>query len=373
MKMATGVVATTLARASAQFRGVGLHTGATACAARVLPMPAGSGIIFELMPSAAHEGQGDSARGDRVAVVAASHRAKTRRIPAAVAYVAATNHATTLAAPDDPTVRLSTVEHLLAALSASSVDNALVQVTGPEVPILDGSSAPFMAEFQRCGLAPAVPIPSSSSSSSSSPAVAQREVLRIRRPVSVSDAAGRSRAWLLPCSTSSSSSSASSIPPTLSLSADVDFSARGLPRTVIATRLPDFARDLAACRTFAFHSDVARMRAAGLAGGGSLDNAVVFDDTSGRASATTTNTTAFPAPLNPGGLRRPDEWARHKLLDAVGDLVLAGRPIWGHYHGVRPGHAVNVRLVRKLLSDDANYEIVSLLSTRQKVDPWTMQ
>ena len=90
---------------------------------------------------------------------------------------------------------------------------------------------------------------------------------------------------------------------------------------MIATRLPDFAHDLASCRTFAFHSDVVRLRAGGLAGGGSLDNAVVFDDTGG----STTSTTPFPTPLNPGGLRCPDEWARHKLLDAVGDLVLAGR------------------------------------------------
>ena len=134
----------------------------------------------------------------------------------------------------------------------------------------------------------------------------------------------------------------------LTLSADVDFSERGLPRSTVETSIDQFAKDIAASRTFTFEQDIDQLWRAGLAKGGSLDCALFFDDAG--------------APVNSGGLRFPDEWARHKLLDCIGDLALAGRPLHAHYHGVRPGHSLNVALVEELLSCEENYTTVDVIT-----------
>lgn len=268
------------------FQGVGLHTGEN-IALRVLPAPANTGIVF-----VGSEGV---------------------RIPAEAGLVVSTFLATTLGRDD---ARISTVEHLLAALAGMGVDNAIVEVDGTELPILDGSSAPFVKKILEAGLRE------------------QREermVLLVRRPFSVRDGMKEATFWPAPG---------------FRVSYSIDFAhpAIGEQRWdgVIAPGI--FARDLAPARTFGFLKDVEQLQASGLARGGSLENAVVLDET---------------RVLNPEGLRFPDEFVRHKVLDAVGDLALAGRPIVGHLVAHRAGHDLNQRLVREMLSDAANFELCS--------------
>lgn len=212
---------------------------------------------------------------------------------------------------------VGTVEHLMAALRGSGIDNAVVELDGPEVPIMDGSSEPFVFLIECAGV------------------VAQdapRRSLRVLKEVTVVD--GEKRVSLLPA-------------PQSSFHAEIEFSSAAIRRQEGVLRLPTdaersgtFKAEVARARTFGFRHEVDMLRAAGLARGGSLDNAVVIDG---------------DRVMNEGGLRMPDEFVRHKLLDAVGDLYLAGAPIRGHFHGVRPGHEMNNRLLRGLFADRANY------------------
>ena len=216
----------------------------------------------------------------------------------------------------------STVEHVLAALSGADVDNAFIDMSSDEVPIMDGSSLSFSKELAVPNAV--IPIPRSNI-----------KVFRILSRVEVTNPDGRMVSIEPICS---ANSVGGPVHDDLKISVEIDFGNRiqegsgGLQSIEVWRK--DFVRDLAGARTFCFIEELEAMRAMRLAMGGSLDNAVVFSG--GRA-------------LNPGGLRFVDEAVRHKALDAVGDLRLGGRLI-GHYKGVRPGHALNHRLLAKLFS-----------------------
>lgn len=205
---------------------------------------------------------------------------------------------------------VSTVEHLMAAFAGLGVDDAAVFLDGPEVPIMDGSAAPFVAALSVVGLR-----------SSRVP----RRAICVLRAVEVADGAATAR-----------------IEPHdgFSVEYEIDYAnpVIGRSRYSLEVGPASFRREMAPARTFGLVSDIERLRAAGLARGGSLDNAVVVGD---------------EGVMNPGGLRFADEFARHKALDAVGDLALAGAPILGRFVGHRSGHALNAALLRALMSDNS--------------------
>jgi UDP-3-O-[3-hydroxymyristoyl] N-acetylglucosamine deacetylase len=204
-------------------------------------------------------------------------------------------------------VTIGTVEHLMAALSGLNVDNVIVEVDGPELPIMDGSSAPFVLLIERSGLLELA---------------CPRRAIRVLKPVSA--IGGDWAASLVPGNG-------------FSVGVEIDYgrSVVGNQSLVMDLAGGAFKKELARARTFGFLDEVEELRAAGLARGGSLDNAVVISG---------------DCILNKEGLRYPDEFVRHKVLDAVGDLYLAGAPIIGHFSGIRSGHTGNNRLLRTLLA-----------------------
>jgi UDP-3-O-[3-hydroxymyristoyl] N-acetylglucosamine deacetylase len=204
-------------------------------------------------------------------------------------------------------VRLSTIEHLMAAFCALGVVNAVVEVDGPELPILDGSALQFVQLLDRAGFR-----------RQSAPV----RYIEILKPIRVEE--GDKSAMLLPCDR-------------YEMRFEIDF-----PTPVIGNQVVDFVVDedtfrneIMAARTFGFAHEVEALRQAGLARGGSLENAVVIDG---------------DEILNPGGLRMEREFVRHKALDAIGDLYVLGAPLMGRYEGVKAGHAINNKLVRALLA-----------------------
>lgn len=230
-----------------------------------------------------------------------------RHIPAVATSVSDTQLGTTLTNIDG--VSVAVVEHLMAALSGLGVDNLLIEIDGPEVPIMDGSSAVYCELILQAGLkAQAAP----------------RRRIRILETIEIED--GPKRASLSPGKDD-----------VLTLHARIEYDNNVIGVQQMATRLSPgmFASSLAFARTYGFARDVDMLRKMGLARGGSLDNAVVVDG---------------ETIMNPEGLRSDDEFVRHKVLDAVGDLMLAGAPIAGVYEAVQPGHAINNALVRKLLA-----------------------
>lgn len=232
-------------------------------------------------------------------------------IPARFDHVVDTRLATVLGL-DDGTARIGTVEHLMAALAGSLIDNVVVEVDGPELPILDGSAAPYQFLLDCAG---------------SVEQEAPRTVIHVNRRVHVSE--GDAFAEFRPASPGRTH---------LHMAMSIDFSAAAIGRQALSLELTpeSFRRELARARTFTLVQEIEQMRAAGFARGGSLDNAVVVDQA---------------RVLNPAGLRMPDEFARHKLLDAVGDLALAGAQISGRFIAHRSGHALNNRLLRALFSE----------------------
>ncbi len=204
-------------------------------------------------------------------------------------------------------VTVSTVEHMMAAFSGLGVDNVRVAIDGPEAPIMDGSCEPFVRLVDRAGRRPQQ---------------ARRRYIEILEPVEVRD--GDKRAALLPADG-------------FELAFEILFDDDAIGRQVIDLTVdePTFRDDLANSRTFGFLHEVEALRAAGLARGGNLDNVVVIDG---------------GAVLNPQGLRRVDEFVRHKALDAIGDLFLLGGPLIGRYEGRYSGHTLNNRLARAVLA-----------------------
>lgn len=205
-----------------------------------------------------------------------------------------------------------TVEHLMSTFAALGIADALVSLDGPEVPIMDGSAAPFFE-----ALRPAVEDAPS------------RGAICVTRPVVVRK--GNAFAALLPHSTRS-----------YDIGIDFPDAAIGAQRAVFDLDTGDFGRDIAPARTFGLLKDVKRMRRAGYGKGASLENAIAVDG---------------PRVLNDGGLRFDNEFARHKLLDAIGDLALAGRPILGRYRAHKGGHTLNFRLLAALMGNQENFAI----------------
>ena len=213
-------------------------------------------------------------------------------------------------------ISVSTIEHLMAALAGLGIHNARIDINGPEVPILDGSAVPFVAGLLARGLHPlATPV----------------RAIRVLHPVEVRE--GEALARLDPADG-------------LEIDFSIAFPEPAIGHQVLRLNMANgaFVRELSDSRTFCLQADVDRMRAGGLARGGTLDNAVVFDH--GRV-------------LTPGGLRHGDEPVRHKMLDAMGDLALAGGPLLARYTGVRAGHAMTNRLLRKLFATPGAYVIDS--------------
>ncbi|MCF3946577.1 UDP-3-O-acyl-N-acetylglucosamine deacetylase [Acidiphilium iwatense] len=270
--------------------GFGLHGGA-AVHLRFVPAAPGSGIVFR--------------RTDLDATIPARHD-----------FVADTRLCTVLADPRHPEARIGTVEHVMASLAGLGIDDVLIEVDGPEVPILDGSAAEFVFLLTCAGIAESE---------------APREVIEILRPVRIAD--GAAFAELRPAGPDAEG---------FALALDIDFPARAIGRQAFSLDLSParFTEDLSRARTFTMKDEIDALHEAGLARGGSLANAVVVDG--GRV-------------LNPEGLRYPDEFVRHKLLDVVGDLALAGAPIIGRFVGARTGHRLNNLLLRALFADPANY------------------
>jgi UDP-3-O-[3-hydroxymyristoyl] N-acetylglucosamine deacetylase len=232
-------------------------------------------------------------------------------IPATLAHVGEQDHATTLSRDG---VSIGTVEHLLAALAGLGVDDARVEVDGPEVPVLDGSAAPFVILLHEAGLRPlAVP----------------RLHIRIKEPVAVVH--GGKSARLTPAEHFEIDYSIGFDHPLLRHQA---FSVRVTPRS--------FTEQVAPARTFGFLREVEMLRKSGLALGGSLENAVVIGET---------------GVLN-NKLRFEDEFVRHKILDAVGDLALLGFPLLGRLEATRAGHALHTAVAQKLLATPDAYDMV---------------
>jgi UDP-3-O-[3-hydroxymyristoyl] N-acetylglucosamine deacetylase len=274
------------------FTGTGLHSGAPV-RLTVHPAPSFTGIWFR---------RTDVAQGD--AMVPANWEAV---VPASLCT----------RIENASGVSVSTIEHLMAALAGCGVTNALVHIDGPEVPILDGSAAPFVRGIMAAGLVRQD---------------APLHALRILAPVEVRD--GLARAMLSPAD----------VP---EIAFQIDFPDAAIGRQDLTLRMANgaFVRELSDSRTFCRQSDVDAMRAQGLALGGTLMNAVVVDG---------------DRVLSPGGLRRADEAVRHKMLDAMGDLALAGLPILGRYTGVRAGHALTNRLLRALFARPEAYAVVEV-------------
>ena len=238
----------------------------------------------------------------------------TRRIEAKWSRVSATDLCTVLG--DVSLGSVSTVEHLLAALSGLGVDNVTVEVSGPEVPIMDGSAATFVAAIDRVGIRTLT---------------APRRYLKILKPVRVEH--GRSFSELRPADSG------------FRLDVEIDYpvAAIGRQRKSLDLRPETFRREISRARTFGLLSDVERLWKLGFALGSSLANSVAVD---------------AERILNPEGLRSKDEFVSHKILDAVGDLSLAGAPIVGSYEAFCPGHKMNFLVLQALFADRSAYRFV---------------
>ena len=260
--------------------GIGLHTGLT-CNLKVLPAAPDTGIVF--------------VRQDCE---------KNARIRAHIDNVIDATLATTIGREG---IRVSTVEHLMAAFAGLGIDNAEVNVDAPEVPIMDGSSEPFNVLLKKAGI-----------HTQDKP----KKFVIIKHPVTVSD--GDRQATLLPSND-------------FKLSYTIDFRHPLISNQFYLIQISNgnFEREICRARTFGFLKEYEFLKAKGLARGGSLDNAVVIDD---------------DRVINQGGLRFADEFVRHKILDSVGDLWLLGAQVIGHYIGYKSGHTLNHKLIHKLLA-----------------------
>lgn len=265
--------------------GTGLHSG-DKVSMTLLPAPSHTGIVFRRTDADGHG----------------------LEIAAHVDNVVDDRMCTTLGDGDGASI--ATVEHLMAALSGCGIDNLYVEVDGAELPIMDGSAAPFVFLIECAGV------------------VAQdapRRAIEILKPIKIEDK--DSQVELLPGDG-------------FSLGFEIDFQSAAIGRQDMTVELVTgtFKSELSRARTFGFIEEVAQLRAMGLALGGSLDNAVVVSG---------------DEVLNEGGLRYRNEFVRHKILDSIGDLYLAGAPIIGRFKGLRSGHALNHAILRSLLADQS--------------------
>jgi UDP-3-O-[3-hydroxymyristoyl] N-acetylglucosamine deacetylase len=245
-------------------------------------------------------------------------------IPVAVENVTDTRMATTLSPPGDPGgPKVKTVEHFLSACAGLGIDNLRVDISGEEVPVLDGSAASFVYLLQSAGIALQEGAP--------------KRFLRVLRLVEIREGEGAALKWarLEPFDG-------------YKLAFEIDFDHPAVNQTgqrfEFNMGAGQYTREIARARTFGFSKDVETMRRRGLGLGGSMDNVIVVDD---------------QKVLNSEGLRYGDEFVKHKILDAIGDLHVVGHPLLAAYSAFRSGHALNNLLLRKLLADPSAYEIVS--------------
>ncbi|MDO5059377.1 MAG: UDP-3-O-acyl-N-acetylglucosamine deacetylase [Neisseria sp.] len=214
-------------------------------------------------------------------------------------------------------VRVGTIEHIMSALAAYGVDNALIELNAPEIPIMDGSSLPFIYLLQDAGVVDQK---------------AQKRFLKILKTVEVKE----NGKWVR-------FTPHNGFKVTLTIEFDHPVFNRSNPTFEIDFAGQSYIEEIARARTFGFMQEVEMMRAHNLGLGGNLSNAIVIDDTD---------------VLNPEGLRYPDEFVRHKILDAIGDLYIVGHPIIGAFEGYKSGHAINNALLRAVLADESSYEWV---------------
>jgi UDP-3-O-[3-hydroxymyristoyl] N-acetylglucosamine deacetylase len=276
--------------------GVGLHSGRRAHLT-LRPAPAGTGILFRRTDLGID-------------------------IPARYDLVSDTRLCTRLSLEDGSDVSVGTIEHLMAALAATGIDNLLVEVDGPELPIFDGSAAPFLFLIDCAGIAELA---------------AARPVIEVLKRVTVRD--GEASAVLEPLPSGRSWHG-------LDITMSIDFAAAAIGRQDCSFRLSEsaFRVQVAEARTFALSEEIAELRAAGLARGGNLGNAVVVEG---------------ERVLNPAGLRMTDEFVRHKVVDAVGDLALAGGTLFGRFTGHRSGHRLNNLVLRALFADRRAWRMIT--------------
>lgn len=288
----------TTLRSQATVTGVGVHSGLPVNLT-LGPAPVDAGYIF----------------------VRTGLEGADREIHANADAVIATEFATVLGDREGPLV--STAEHVLAALRGMGIDNATIEVDGPEVPIMDGSSAAFVAAIDQAGIV-------------AQPAV--RRFIQVLKPVQVK--IGASVGELRPFAGG------------FRAEVEIDFTNPVIGRQSFSFDLsPEgFRRDVARARTFGCVGDTARLWSAGFALGASFDNTVVFDET---------------RLLNPEGLRYGDECVRHKVLDVIGDLALAGLPLLGIYRSVRGGHRMNHAVLKALLADRSAWRVVESETARR--------
>jgi UDP-3-O-[3-hydroxymyristoyl] N-acetylglucosamine deacetylase len=288
----------TTLRSQATVTGVGVHSGLPV-SLTLGPAPVDAGFIF----------------------VRTGLEGADREVPAVAESVIATEFATVLGDRNGPLV--STAEHVLAALRGMGVDNATVELDGPEVPIMDGSAAAFVAAIDQAGIV-----------AQSAP----RRFIEVLKPVQVAigDCFGELRPYAAG----------------FRAEVEIDFSNPLIGRQSFGLDLsPErFRREISRARTFGCMNDVARLWSAGFALGASFENSVVFDET---------------RLLNSEGLRYSDECARHKVLDVVGDLALAGLPLLGAFRSVRGGHKLNHAVLTALLTDRSAWRVIESETARR--------
>lgn len=270
--------------------GVGLHTGQKIYLT-LLPAPADTGIVFR--------------RVDLTPPV---------EIQAKAENVGETTLSTTLVNGD---VKVSTVEHLLAAMAGLGIDNAIVEVSAPEVPIMDGSAGPFVFLIQSAGI---------------QEQAAAKKFIRIKKPVVVQE--GDKTASFLPFE---------GFKVTFSIDFDHPVFQGKVLKTSVDFSSTSFVKEVSRARTFGFMHEIEYLRSKGLAKGGSIDNAIVVDEY---------------RILNEDGLRYEDEFVKHKVLDAIGDLYLLGNSLIGEFKAHKSGHALNNRSLRQLIAQTDAWEVV---------------
>jgi UDP-3-O-[3-hydroxymyristoyl] N-acetylglucosamine deacetylase len=274
---------------------IGLHTGRKVNM-KIKPAPVNTGILFvrKDLPNA-------------------------RPIPADFNMVCDTTLATSLGYDG---VTVSTVEHILSAFSGMGLDNAVIELDSFEVPIMDGSSRPFVNMLKEAG---------------TRPQGKSKKMLVIKKPVSVKD--GEGTATLLPSEE-------------LKITYDIDFAHSAIGRQSYSITCSDknYEDKICSARTFGFLKEVEFLQARGLGLGGSLDNVIILDD---------------EKIINKDGLRMPDEFVKHKILDAIGDLFLLGMPIIGHFVAYKSGHRLNNLLLRELMRHESSWEIITEFNQEQ--------
>jgi UDP-3-O-[3-hydroxymyristoyl] N-acetylglucosamine deacetylase len=292
----------TTLRSQATVTGVGVHSGLPV-SLTIGPAPLDAGFIF----------------------VRTGLEGSDREVRATAQSVIATAFATVLGDGQGPLV--STAEHVLAALRGLGVDNAIIEIDGPEVPIMDGSAAAFVSAIDQAGIVSQSGL---------------RRFIEVLKPVQV--AMGDSFGELRPYAAG------------FRAEVEIDFANPAIGRQKYAFELnPErFRREIARARTFGCMNDVARLWSSGFSLGASFKNTVVFDET---------------RLLNPEGLRYSDECARHKVLDAVGDLALAGLPLLGIYRSLRGGHKLNHAVLTALMADRSAWRVLETETARRSRTP----